>query len=131
MASIENSFQYLVWNPLYETEKPFQIFSDIPPHSPDQRKDNLHFAPTSNFETINDVRGKENLYIIDKHGFQFIKHPSCLSDSELLDKNKLRKSYIPECELLIQKTLDDVDEVVVFDWRVRFAYPFDEYELGS
>src|SRR5260370_21129041 len=94
MANIENSFQYLVWNPIYRTEKPFQIFSDIPPDWPDQRKDNLHFEFASSVETINDVRGQEHIYTLDQHGFPYIKHESCLSDSDLLEADKLSQSSI-------------------------------------
>ena len=37
------TLKFLLWQPLYATEKPFQIFINIPPDAPDVRDTNLVF----------------------------------------------------------------------------------------
>ena len=60
-------FHFLKWQDLYKTEKPFQIYIDIPKDSTDQRKHNLVFEEGE--ETpIHNVRGNEDAYSLDKNG---------------------------------------------------------------
>ena len=112
-----HSFDYLVWDPIYHYEKPFQIFSDIPPDSFDQRKTNLRFEGAEP-EQVHDVRGEEELYTLDRHGFQYVKHTSKLTDDELRDSRVVEDSYYRECEAVLRQKLEGVDQVLVFDWRV-------------
>lgn len=110
-------FNYLLWNPVYETEKPFQIFSDIPPESPDQRKDNLIFSPGPP-ETVHDVRNRGDHFTLDENGFEYIRHKTQVSDVDMYIKERVQNAYLPECARLLKSVLSGADEVHVFDWRV-------------
>ncbi|KAF2684665.1 hypothetical protein K458DRAFT_388366 [Lentithecium fluviatile CBS 122367] len=111
-------FNYLEWDPLYETEKPFQIFSDIPAGSADQRKDNLNFKPGPS-EKVHDVRGDENHFTLDKNGFEYIRHKTKVLDGDIYSKEHVQDIYLPECAQVLKTVLDGADEVHVFDWRRR------------
>lgn len=118
MNSIWNTFHYLVWDSIYEIEKPFQIYSDVPPEAEDQRQTNLKFELAPTAEIIQDVRGRESLFTLDSHGFQYTKHHSNVSESEFRDGTAVEDRYLPECELVLKQQLDGVDEILLFDWRV-------------
>lgn len=49
---------------------------------------------------VNDVRGREQEYNIDKQGFQFYKHTSVEKDFE--DDEHIKNVYYPETEQLLK-----------------------------
>lgn len=61
------TFKYIKWLDLYKKEKPFQIFIDIPKTAPDQRFTNLSYEERE--ETFRDVRGQEESFTLNDHGF--------------------------------------------------------------
>jgi hypothetical protein len=114
---VEATLKFLQWQPLYETEKPFQIFIDIPDDAEDKRNTNLVFEDVQ--LTVQDVRSMEEIPSIDEKGFIYRKHNSCVSsfgDREVVDK-----TYLPEVEALLKAELDGVDRVFFFDWRVSMC----------
>jgi hypothetical protein len=114
---LTSAFDYLVWDPLYQREKPFQVLTDIPKESADQRKDNLSFK-TGPPETIHDVRGHEQSYSLDRHGFAYIKHRTKFSIAELHNGGIVQQQYFAECEEILRGHLNGVDKIRIFDWRV-------------
>lgn len=54
------------------------------------------------------------MYGKDSHGFQVIEHHSDWSD-----KQAIETQYFPEVQRLITSHLDEVDEIKIFNWRVR------------
>lgn len=113
--SISTTFQYLVWQKLYEKEKPFKLFIDLPPHVSDQRRTNLVFQPKV-AENIIDVRGYESSFFLDIHGFKFIKHTTSVENFHVLAE--VNQKYFKEVEEIIHENVEDVERVVIFDWRV-------------
>ncbi|KAF2476026.1 uncharacterized protein BDR25DRAFT_379689 [Lindgomyces ingoldianus] len=111
-------FLYLKWSDLYNREKPFQLFLDIPKESPDQRKSNLVYEEGPE-EIVHDVRGRESEFSIDNNGFTYIKHSTKLSSEQFEDHAAVEGCYLPECEKLLRKHLEGVDRVHFFDWRLR------------
>lgn len=113
--SIKISLKFLKWQDLYEIEKPFQIFIDIPKDAEDQRDTNLVF------ETIEinalDVRGCLQDLSIDIHGFMYRTRPTAFTD--FTNKTAVEAIYLPEVEKILKQELDNVDRVFFFDWRVR------------
>src|SRR4051794_5288365 len=108
------SLEFLQWQSLYEVERPFQIFINIPPNAEDQRSDNLvfHRVPVR----LNDVRLNPNKPNIDECGFKYVRHESEFKDFR--DRELVTSEYLPECEALLRAQLGDVDEIHFFDWRV-------------
>ena len=112
--NVHVTLKFLQWQPLYETEKPFQIFIDIPEDAKDKRNTNLVFEDVP--LVVNDVRGLGKLSSIDEKGFIYRRHESCVTNFS--DRNVVDKTYLPEIEKLLKNELDGVDRVFFFDWRV-------------
>lgn len=106
--------QFLKWTPLYEAEKPFQIFGDLLEESEDQRRTNLTWEERR--IQVHDVRHNAHGFQLDSHGFTICQLPGF---TELPNKKTISREYIPAIENMLQKQLDDVVTVFVFDWRVR------------
>ncbi|EED11426.1 conserved hypothetical protein [Talaromyces stipitatus ATCC 10500] len=111
-------FEYLKWSPLYEKERPFQTFLAIPDTAPDQRRHNLVFEKGEE-QVIFDLRGQEQNFSLDIHGFITAKHHSVLSPAQFKDSANIEQVYLPECVDLVKKLVDGADEVFIFDWRTR------------
>ena len=50
--------------------------------------------------TVYDVRGEEDKYDLDSHGFRFVKHESV--EKDFLDDALIKERYYPEVEQLIK-----------------------------
>ncbi|KAJ3579787.1 hypothetical protein NPX13_g778 [Xylaria arbuscula] len=108
------SIRFVKWDPVYEKERPFQIFADLLPDSQDKRKTNLSWEDHD--VMVQDIRGREDEFHIDTNGFmtrQFQEFP------DLLDRDIVEKEYLPAVEQLLKKELADVGTVHILDWRVR------------
>ena len=109
------SVTYLKWNDIYDEEKPFQILSDIPKGAKDQRTTNLEWE--SHEVSVQDVRGYEHQYSLDKHGFAFrTVQPVGMEEP---DRRFIEQEYLPLMENLLKAELNDVQRVLFFDWRVQ------------
>lgn len=117
-ANATTRFNYMKWQDLYSTEKPFQILIDIPRDSSDQRTTNVEFE-RGPVETVTDMRGSEFAYQLDQHGFQVFKSATCLLSAQFEDPVMISQRYLPECAELLRKNLDGADRIHIFGWRVR------------
>jgi len=116
-SDLTASFEYLKWSPLYEVEKPFQVFVDIPKDCPDQRKDNLTFSRVAE-ETIHDLRETCEDFTLDSNGFTYLKHASKLSNpSQFYDVKTIEEVYLPECAEVLKRELCEVGKVHIYGWR--------------
>lgn len=107
------SIQFLKWNPLYETEKPFQIFGALHEESTDQRKSNLAWHEEQ--VEVQDCRENSHEFGLDSHGFAIRRLPTF---TELPDREAVIGEYIPAIKRMLQDELEDVGTVFLFDWRV-------------
>jgi len=110
--------------PLYKTEKPFQIFTNIPPEALDQRTTNLVFEDHA--VQITDIRSLPEKvlkrdFTLDQKGFVYEKHKTKMKKENFDDQDMIERVYLPEVEDLIRKELEgrEVGKVFIFDWRVR------------
>lgn len=110
------NLKFLHWQPLYETEKPFQLFVNIPPEAEDQRTTNLVFEDVA--LPIQDVRGISNDWNIDEKGFVYRRHETNATLEDFGSRKAVEQIYLPEVEDLLRKELEGVDRVFFFDWRV-------------
>ena len=113
------TLKFLQWQSLYETEKPFQIFIDIPDDAEDKRNTNLVFEDVP--LTVHDVRAIGEIRSIDDKGFIYRKHTSSVTNFS--NRKLVDETYLPEIEALLRSQLDEVDRVFFFDWRVSSTYP--------
>lgn len=111
-------FQYIEWQEQYTHVKPFQVFSHTADTSiTETSSTNLVFKEGPP-ELIHDVRGHEDQFALDRHGFTFCKHviPQHCSFENAAD---IENMYLPEMERLLRHSVENVDQVYFFDWRVR------------
>lgn len=119
MTSIKTEiarFSYLKWQKLYETEKPFQVFSSISLDAEEQRSTNLVFEDGEP-QTVYDIRGREAEFDLDQNGFAVLKQ--AMPKANLSTEEGLRAEYLPHIEKLLRENVDGVDEAICFDWGVR------------
>ena len=116
MASrtVQASISFLQWQDLYEVEKPFQIFIDIPEDAEDQRDTNLVFQRV--YLTVHDVRGIAAKFSLDSNGFKYRRH--IMKTTNFADRKNVEQSYLPEIEELLKTEVEGADRVFFFDWRV-------------
>ena len=104
MATVPASFEYLQWGPFYEKQKPYEVF--LPLASFGDKKETV---PRSNlaFETrvmcVSDVRGAEQNYCLDTHGFQFAKHTTAVKNLD--DADTVHRIYVPEMQAFVADNL--------------------------
>ncbi|KAJ5081638.1 hypothetical protein NUU61_009902 [Penicillium alfredii] len=91
----EASLMYIQWDDLYNTEKPFQIFSPIPDDAADQRRANIHFV-CGKPEKIIDARPDIDSYSLDTHGFAFRNYPTRFQRFD--SAADVEDTYLPELE---------------------------------
>jgi hypothetical protein len=121
MVAVEKAvFQYLNWDDLFLTEKPFEIVIDIPADAPDQRQTNCTFSNAPE-ERVESVRDRIDEFYLDTHGFTFVQHKSELEDSEWKNRERIEAIYLKECEKILKSNLDRVDRVHFYNWLVSFA----------
>jgi hypothetical protein len=105
------TLKFLEWQQLYEEEKPFQIFINIPKDAEDQRDTNLVFEDAE--VHIEDVRTSERNFSLDETGFQFEKHVTSVKD--FTNRKTVDEIYLPELEKLLRSKVDGIDRVFFFD----------------
>jgi len=95
------------------TEKPASYRIEPPPGVPrwngiDEPRD----------VTIEDARGREAEFTLDRNGFALVKAPTAVKD--FYDREEIKRVYYPEVEKLLKDKLG-ASRVFVFDHNVRNA----------
>jgi hypothetical protein len=112
---VENaSVQFIKWSDLYATEKPFQIFIDLPA-ADDVRRTNVVFEEKD--VLFRDIRGKESAFSLDRQGFMVRRHSKILG-LETPTVSFIENVYLPSVEELLKTEIEGADRVFIFDWRV-------------
>jgi hypothetical protein len=106
---------HLRWSDKYNEEKPYQIF--VPLKLPEGLSTtNLSFESDED-TTIIDVRGRQNEFSLDVHGFQYIEHNWKFNNFD--DANLIQEKYLDEVIELLMETIQGIERIEFFDWRVR------------
>ena len=56
---------------------------------------------------MTDVRGREEHYKLNEHGFQILRAPTAFKD--FTNKEAVEAVYLPECIQLLRENAEDVD----------------------
>ncbi|KAI1361534.1 hypothetical protein F5Y08DRAFT_314430 [Xylaria arbuscula] len=110
--------QFLQWTPLYERERPFQIFTELLSESKDQRKTNLVWD--ERHIEVKDFRTNADQFQLDTAGFTTRHLPGF---AELMDRDAIKERYLPAVQHMLQSQLSDVGTVFIYDWRIRNSRP--------
>lgn len=113
--SASTRLEYLKRVPLYENEKPYQVYTHVPGISEDE-KTNLVFESRDDI-IIHDARGREGEFDMEKQGFEFLKRPT-RADLHKQTEDEMN-IYLKEIEELFLSTYK-ADRVFIYDFRVRY-----------
>ena len=117
MAEV-TKLNFLDWSSKYESEKPYQVI--ISGHEADEAcKDTNLVFKLSPEVTVQDIRGREEAFTLDDHGFAVRRQQSKVEKFDSADE--IDQVYIPEMEALLMQEVEGADRVFVFDWRVSNA----------
>ncbi|KAI6823688.1 hypothetical protein KC332_g8643 [Hortaea werneckii] len=105
--------QYLKDLPLYKTVKPLQI---TPNFQDSEGRTNvvLEAGPE---ETIRDIRGIDPPFDLDRNGFKFVKAGTSFTNWS--SQPEIAAHYLQEMETLLYQEVQEVDEVLFYDARIR------------
>ncbi|KAF2809389.1 uncharacterized protein BDZ99DRAFT_509002 [Mytilinidion resinicola] len=112
--------KYFQWDEKYRTEKPFQLYADIPAGVPDSIRGNVKFTDGET-ETIEDVRGQEEKYSLDNHGFAFCGFETDFCGWE--EKTAVETEYYRQMEEILTTKVPGADLVHIFEHRLRRSDP--------
>ena len=110
------NFTYALDLPKYKQERPYVVLSYL---KEGQQKSNLawEIAPT---EKVQSVRGSENQFTLDDHGFSFVLAPSEFDHWQDTDRTQVEEQYLPEIEQVLRKHIPGTYHVEIFDWHVSY-----------
>jgi hypothetical protein len=136
----QTQLTYLEWQPSYTHTRPYRISTYVgrqrkgknkANHQPGEGEGNgdnekppntnLVFRKSEHAETIRDIRGcSAEQFTLDTNGFAYIRcpPPALTRAWEYSDPKKIEDVFLPECEAILRREVEGVDEVVVFDWKV-------------
>ncbi|KAI6906314.1 hypothetical protein KC318_g8115 [Hortaea werneckii] len=98
---------------MYKTTKPLQI---TPNFQDTEGKTNVVLEAGPN-ETIRDIRSIEQPFDLDKNGFKFVKVSTSFTNWS--SQPKIAEHYLQEMETLLHQEVEEVDEVLFYDARIR------------
>ena len=104
---------YLKDDPLYDRVKPLQI---TPAFADKEGRTNVQLT-LGEVEVIKDVRGLEESFSLDSHGFVYVRAPTTFSD--WTSQPKIAEEYLPELEELLKREVGGCDEIMFYDARLR------------
>ncbi len=107
---------YLADNPLFEKEKPF--YSNIPFDHPDSQQTNLDSEPHD--VEVADIRGFENTFHLEEHGFQIVRNEHPLDYDRFVDPYWIQEHYYPVVEGWLRTVVKDecVEKIYIYDHTV-------------
>lgn len=120
LQSVQAQFSYAHWNDLYLKEKPYKLFIDLPQKHAHAPRTNLSFQPHAT--PVYDVRGNEAEFVMDKNGFEILRHGTEIRDFG--NVAAIEQIYFTEMKELIMGKVDGAKRVEVFDWRVSSCSRF-------
>ncbi|KAI1845652.1 hypothetical protein JX265_005342 [Neoarthrinium moseri] len=116
-GTVKSQVSYLKRLPLYQKEKPFQLFIPIDKEALDQRTTNLDFETKE--RTFVDVRDTAYSCSLDVDGFQLQSYPTKLDLPSFLDRSIVESQYFSEVEEILKNIEGGYDKLFIFDWRIR------------
>lgn len=85
---------------------------------PDPPKSWTNVVPDPCIVRIQDVRGRENEFSLDRSGFEFLRHCSVVTD--LFDERMVKELYYPEVQQLVRKHIG-AGLVIFADHTLRYV----------
>jgi hypothetical protein len=110
-------FNYLKWQDIYRTTRPFS--NALALSSLDKQQGHNLIFERGEAQRVTDARGIESSFDLDQNGFIYRTHKPPLTAEEFTDAEKVETAYLADCERIFRDEVDNVTDVLMFDWRVR------------
>jgi len=111
------SLAYIDWDERQpRNSAPFQVYSTPTNASMPRGESNITFSAREPHVILN-VRGREQEFHTDTHGFSFVKREPC-NVLDWNDEESVTQTYYPWVTDLIRSEISGADEVYVFQHRV-------------
>ncbi|KAJ9633029.1 uncharacterized protein PV06_02626 [Exophiala oligosperma] len=98
-----------------------------PPHNyvekPPEGRPQRNFGEDVVEVEVNDVRGREEDFSLDKDAFQAVKGVAASGETEFVDDDHIKRVYYPEVERLLLDVVPGAHKVTIFDHTVRRSNP--------
>ncbi|KAF2645928.1 hypothetical protein P280DRAFT_503949 [Massarina eburnea CBS 473.64] len=104
-------FKYFKWSHKFTSEKPYVLLTEVPDGFPIANFTNEEGC----LEVVKDIRGHEEQYDLDRHGFAVCTYAEFGS----FDFTRIDSDYIPSVHDILKNEFGPSTEVITFDWRVR------------
>jgi hypothetical protein len=119
LKDVKAVLAYMQWQEKFNGEKPYDISSAG--YEGKGPRTNVIHVQNSEAEVINDVRGRESHFQLDRHGFAFrVLEGEETAFDRFYDKDAVEKIFIPQVVIpFLKRHVEGADRVFVFDWHVR------------
>lgn len=122
---IETKLKYLQWQDDYTHTRPYRVaqFGSNKKSSESPKKHNLVFKDGDCAEIIRDIRAREkSMFTLETTGFVYSRCPPPLftSAKDFCHPDHIKDLFLPQCEEILRKEIEEVEQVFVFDWKVSF-----------
>ncbi|KAK5998082.1 Fe(II)/2-oxoglutarate-dependent dioxygenase nvfI-like protein [Cladobotryum mycophilum] len=107
------------YQPPADNSKPYNIIRDIP--KPDEPSRNYDFTPQE--VVIQDIRGRETEFSLDRDAFQLIQGVPASREAEFVDDESIKEKYYPEVEQLLLDSIPGSNKIYIFDHTIRRSHP--------
>lgn len=115
------TFSYFNFLPKHEIEKPYEILINLPEEARHLPRSNFAFEDVECL--VQDVRGREQDFNLDTHGFTWRKFRTSIRDFG--DRSQIEGTYLGEIEGFLRRELgENIRKIQVFDWRVGSSSSF-------
>jgi hypothetical protein len=116
-GSVEANLEF--YQPPADDSSPFNYVEE-PPEGQPQR----NYSDDRHQVLIEDIRGRESEFNLDRNAFQTIKHVSTASNYSTFDSEAaIKEVYYPEVEQLLLKNVPGAHKVIIFDHTIRKDHP--------
>jgi hypothetical protein len=117
--AVKTTIQYLARDKIYETEKPYSTDFEIE-ERPGVRKTN--YILTSQPVTVTTI-DDANRFSLDQHGFCVIRHKTCLTVENALQRPcTMELDYVEELEAILQKNFPEYTRFEAMEFVVGSSY---------
>ncbi|CAI7587580.1 unnamed protein product [Penicillium discolor] len=125
---IETKLKYLQWQTNYTHTKPYRVaqFGRKRKNNGQKKPHNLVFREGDAVETIRDIRGTTEAegnqrFTLEINGFVYSRYPPPLftNPKDFGAPDHIQNIFLPECEAILRNEIEGVDQVFIFDWKIR------------
>ncbi|KAK7429916.1 hypothetical protein QQZ08_003538 [Neonectria magnoliae] len=128
-TTVTTTLRYLADDPLYDTEKPFQVIANLC-GIPGARASNHKYVDVDSVK-VTDIRSLSWKPELDREGFQLVKLDDPLENPNFESDAWIRSTYYPWVKAFLKKFLS-AKEVRIFEHQLRFRQPgFEDKSLTA